>query len=320
MTAWPYHLFRQIPEKFPADCDVRWLADVANLSLHPPFPWGQILYAKLLRERGNELTGDFAECGVALGGMSLFLAQHARRLGRRLYAFDSFVGLPEPSPQHDNPYFQKGDYRANRNEVGLQLRFEREIRRRSLDETIQVIPGFLEDTLQAFDSPESYAFVHIDLDLYGPVHDALEFFYPRLVGGGILVIDDFFHHARGPARAAETFFTEQGISPIYHVSFPYSVVLFKGEQPSPDHRRSVDGNRYSFALLRALQQLRACVEEACADLKDVPDQLAAAEALRGILQRSAHNSADIYEYWSCMSRYWDDMDVPTSGRRPAIEL
>lgn len=318
--AWPYLLFRAIPEKYPDDPDCQMAADLANLSQQPPFPWGQILYGKILRERGDVLAGDFAECGVALGGMSLFLAQHAQRFGRRLFAFDSFEGLPEPNLAHDNPYFQKGDYRADQKNGGLLQRFKTETRKRGLEKTISTISGYLKDTLPAFNSPESYAFVHIDLDLYDPVRDALEFFYPRLVEGGVLVIDDLFHHARGPARAAETYFGSQGIAPVYHVSFPYSVVLFKGEAAETGHKRAIDGNCYSFALLRDLHQLRDCVEQACIELRGVPEELALAEQFRDLLLRRSQHSADIYAYWSSMSRYWDDMDVPVTENHPVIEL
>ncbi|MEM0987914.1 MAG: TylF/MycF/NovP-related O-methyltransferase [Pseudomonadota bacterium] len=318
--SWPYQLFQSIPERYPDDPDCQMAVDLANLSLHPPFPWGQILYGKILRERGDQLDGAFAECGVALGGMSLFLAQHAQRLGRHLYAFDSFVGLPAPDPKHDNAYFRKGDYGADRNAGDLQKRFEAEVRQRGLADTVRVVPGFLKDSLGQFKSPDSYAFVHVDLDLYDPVLGALEFFYPRLVDGGVMVIDDFFHHARGPARAAETYFAAQGLSPVYQISFPYSVVVFKGEEAGPGHHRAIDGNRYSFDLLRDLPQLRACVDEACIALQGAPVDLALAKKLKGILQGSGHNSADIYDYWSCLAPYWDDMDVTGAEGRPLIEI
>ena len=35
------------------------------------------------------------------------------------------------------------------------------------------------------------SFVHIDVDLYQPTRDSLEFFYPRMNDGGIIIVDDF---------------------------------------------------------------------------------------------------------------------------------
>ncbi|HBH79257.1 MAG TPA: hypothetical protein DDY39_05465, partial [Nitrospira sp.] len=36
-----------------------------------------------------------------------------------------------------------------------------------------------------------FAFVHIDVDLYQPIMDSLKFFFPRLLPGGIIVVDDY---------------------------------------------------------------------------------------------------------------------------------
>ncbi len=85
-------------------------------------------------------------------------------------------------------------------------------------------------------------------------------------------------------------------------------------------RRSIDGNCYSFALLRVLDKLRTCVEETCAALRELPEPCGMAETLRGILERHDHKVADLYAYWSSMAPYWDDMDVPGSDTRPLIEL
>ncbi len=50
--------------------------------------------------------------------------------------------------------------------------------------------------------PES--FVHIDIDLYRPTRDSLEFFYPRMNDGGIIIVDDFALCAcPGATRAVE---------------------------------------------------------------------------------------------------------------------
>ena len=38
---------------------------------------------------------------------------------------------------------------------------------------------------------EKFIFVHIDVDLYQPIKDALEFFYSRTLESGIIVLDDY---------------------------------------------------------------------------------------------------------------------------------
>ena len=38
---------------------------------------------------------------------------------------------------------------------------------------------------------EKFRLVHIDVDLYEPTRDSLEFFYPRISTGGVMVFDDY---------------------------------------------------------------------------------------------------------------------------------
>ena len=63
------------------------------------------------------------EFGVAKGGMSLFLGGIASAHGRRVFALDSFEGLPTPNVQHDNQYFVRGDYASRNDREALYLRF-----------------------------------------------------------------------------------------------------------------------------------------------------------------------------------------------------
>ena len=43
----------------------------------------------------------------------------------------------------------------------------------------------------AFDVEESFCFVSIDVDLYQPIYDGLNWFYPRLKEGGYIIIHDY---------------------------------------------------------------------------------------------------------------------------------
>ncbi len=53
-------------------------------------------------------------------------------------------------------------------------------------------------------SDARFAFVHVDVDLYQPTRDAIDFFYPRLLPGGILLFDDYgFMTCPGARRAVD---------------------------------------------------------------------------------------------------------------------
>jgi O-methyltransferase len=60
-----------------------------------------------------------------------------------------------------------------------------------------------------------FSFVHINCDFYQPTIDCCEFFYPRLVSGGVIVFDDYgFPSCRGEKDAADEFFADKPDRPF----------------------------------------------------------------------------------------------------------
>jgi len=52
--------------------------------------------------------------------------------------------------------------------------------------------GYIPDSLmEKPDPPDTISYLHIDLNSAKPTEYALEFFYPRLVGGGVILFDDY---------------------------------------------------------------------------------------------------------------------------------
>ena len=55
---------------------------------------------------------------------------------------------------------------------------------------VKLYPGWIPDRFTEV-SDCNFSFVFIDLDLYQPTLYSLEFFYPRIADGGVIVIDDY---------------------------------------------------------------------------------------------------------------------------------
>ena len=55
---------------------------------------------------------------------------------------------------------------------------------------IHIYPGWIPNEFYRV-SHLRFRLVHIDVDLHEPTRDALEFFYPRLALGGMIVCDDY---------------------------------------------------------------------------------------------------------------------------------
>ena len=57
-------------------------------------------------------------------------------------------------------------------------------------------------------------FVHLDLDIYESTYKSLEFFYPRMVAGGIIVSHDYSNLTVPAVRRAFTEFFKDKREPV----------------------------------------------------------------------------------------------------------
>lgn len=138
----------------------------------------------LLSTKG--LKGDWAECGVFKGATSLLMAEYNRRYkllqpGCDIHLFDSFEGLAKPAAADAGTNMVKGDYLGTEDEVKRNLAaYDSFIYHRGW------IPVCFPEVANL-----RFSFVHIDVDFYEPVRDSLDFFLPRMVSGGVIVLDDY---------------------------------------------------------------------------------------------------------------------------------
>jgi hypothetical protein len=309
----PFDLFRS--QRFPPPVGPL-IEAVEPLSMIPPFPWGQWLYARVFEEQCAALPGDVVEAGVARGGMSIFLGLLSTQLGleKRVFAVDSFEGLPAPNPAHDNPYYSRGEYAPGEGASAALASFWCEAARHGLAETVIPVPGWFDEVLPSVGAGAEMCFVHIDADLHGSVLHALELLWDRVCDGGVVAIDDFFHPSQGALRAAAEFFGLRRLSPVYHVVFPYSVFVVKGEKNRGV--RSVDGNIYSLDWLRSDVQFLAALELSLARSETAIRAGDNCRLLLGVL-RERRRTTDIYDYWRALEQFWEWIDVRPDEREPA---
>ncbi len=121
-----------------------------------------------------KLQGSTAECGV-LGGVGSAMIcktlEGTYQGEQRHWGFDSFEGLPEPEQVDLSKHsWQKKGSLAISPQVALNNLADFEF--------CTLVKGWIP---QCFEPAKEHSFrlVHIDLDLYQPTIDSLEFFYPR---------------------------------------------------------------------------------------------------------------------------------------------
>ena len=139
----------------------------------------------------GKVPGDVAEVGVYRGGSARLMCEV--RGSRALYLFDTFEGLP--TTDQLDARFGAGQYAAS---------FEK------VQDYLSVFPGvhIYKGLFPATSGPimdKRFSFVHLDVDLYQPTRDSLEFFYPRVNAGGMFLIHDYLW-AEGVRKAVREFF------------------------------------------------------------------------------------------------------------------
>lgn len=170
-----------------------------------------------LAEASVAIEGDTAECGVYRGASSYLICRAISGADKRHHIFDSFEGLSRPDVA-DGAHWKTGDLAVSEAEVRESLK--------TFPFTV-FHPGWIP---QRFCDVESlkFCFVHIDVDLYKPTLDSLEFFYPRMSLGGAMVCDDYgFATCPGARRAMDEFFGNKP-EKIVHLPTGQGFVIRRG--------------------------------------------------------------------------------------------
>ena len=149
-----------------------------------------LLLNDLLKASPRE--GVIVECGVGVGFTLSILSNISEK---KIYAFDSFEGFPEDlSVKEDKNLFKvlkysKWNYKLMTIDLVKKNLLKNGILENDLDEKIIFNKGFFPKSFKGFDKPIS--FLHLDVDLYQSYKDCLEFFYPKLLKGGMVTFDEY---------------------------------------------------------------------------------------------------------------------------------
>ena len=174
--------------------------------------------ARLLAEHviQKRIPGDLMETGVWRGGVCIMLravlAAHGD-MERRVWAADSFAGLPAPDagkyPADSGDVFHEyrdlcvslDEVKANFQKYGL------------LDDRVVFLKGWFKDTLPAADI-SALALLRLDGDMYESTIVPLDALYDRVSPGGFVIIDDY-HVVEGCRRAVHDFLGRRNLAPEF---------------------------------------------------------------------------------------------------------
>ena len=202
--------------------------DIATIEFVMPYTmtsyervYSVIEATKYIEEKN--LPGSIVECGVWRGGSSMAIARTLKECGntrRDLYLYDTYEGMPEPT-EHDVSI--GGSDAAKRFEETKTTEDRSSWCEASLEdvqqnmklvgyneEKIHYVQGKVEETIPET-CPEHIALLRLDTDWYESTKHELAHLYPRLVQGGVLIIDDYGHW-EGARKAVDEYFAQNNIT------------------------------------------------------------------------------------------------------------
>lgn len=171
--------------------------------------------------------GWIVECGIYRGFSFFSLGKFLEIFcmgdkTRKMLGFDSFEGFSDLAPEDGGENVQITRMKGGTNPSDFTEDFFELLRLNNLDafapwaERMHVVKGDARFTIPQYvkENPGlRISLLHIDIDIYEPVSIALENLYPRVVPGGIVVLDEYAHHDwPGESAAFEHYFVNKGLS------------------------------------------------------------------------------------------------------------
>ncbi len=136
----------------------------------------------------RHLPGDFVECGTNTGIMSLAVCNYIdfNSTGKSFWLFDTFRGIPgeQISPE------ERALGRDKENELFYEECFERAKRNFAAFPKAHLVRGKVPDTLSSVPINQA-CYLCLDMNIMLPELAAIEYFWPRLVPGAPVIMDDY---------------------------------------------------------------------------------------------------------------------------------
>jgi hypothetical protein len=168
----------------------------------------------------QELSGDFVECGVWKGHSAYIISSilSENEFTGDFHIFDSFEGGLSDKVEKDMNLRRKLIEEQIQEESNIFHSTEEEVKScLSSFNFIHLYKGWIPNRFNEIEG-EQFSFVHIDVDLYEPTWDCLNFFYPKLVENGVIVCDDYgFCQFPGAKKAVDEFLEKNSYKMFYEV-------------------------------------------------------------------------------------------------------
>ncbi len=140
---------------------------------------GITLYEAVLKIKHK--SSNIIEIGAYKGLSTIYLAEAAKRVNKKVKSFEWFLGLPAVDPILDS-YFSTRDLVSNADE------WESNVRKYSSRDTVELIVGDARVTMLPALNNGGFALAFLDVDLYETTYDLLLQLRRVATGGEVILI------------------------------------------------------------------------------------------------------------------------------------
>lgn len=155
---------------------------------------GPLLAFAHFMNKTKDMPGDIAEFGVYQGGSLAAWAKNVKLMDLRkhVYGFDSFEGYPDVAPidtQGPDPKKSKSVFRGGLRETSYES-VRAKIDGLGVGNVVTLVKGFYPESFKGYEHLR-FCQVFIDCDLYEAHKAVLVYVYPRMVTGGIVMLEEY---------------------------------------------------------------------------------------------------------------------------------
>lgn len=164
----------------------------------------------------KDLPGAIADCGVFKGTSLVrfagFRDLFGNHLSHKIIGFDTFGDFPETEFEEDKKFRERFISNAGGSSISVQ-QLEKVLRHKGVYQNIELVAGDINHTVPEYiekNSSLKISLLNLDTDIYEPAVTILEHLYPRLVKGGVLLLDDYGEFP-GETKAVDDYFAGKDV-------------------------------------------------------------------------------------------------------------
>lgn len=160
------------------------------------------------------VPGAIVECGVfkgaSLSRFAMFRELYGQADSKRLVAFDTFGKFPETGFSQDQAIRRKFIAEAGEESISKDQMMA-VLKQKNITGNIELVEGDITKTVPDFvkkNSDFKISLLNLDTDIYEPAVTILEYFFPLISTGGVLILDDYSVFP-GETKAVNDYFGRQ---------------------------------------------------------------------------------------------------------------